>query len=163
MQSDNEELNDILKYSDDEITGDEGYDEDDDVIELKGTNSGMLKKSAEIIARNLVQWSTGDNKLYVPSSKTVPKLSSGVYEIKESPSMGIYFQRIEIKTEGLIKFPQTNTDKVLKEIQTFWEKEDIFKEYNIVHKRGIILWGGPGGGKTSCVQLIMKEDRKSVV
>jgi hypothetical protein len=51
------------------------------------------------------------------------------------------------------------------EIQKFWDKEPIFREYGLTHKRGIIMWGPPGSGKSCTIQLIMRDvvDRQGVV
>jgi len=113
----------------------------------------------------LVQWTTGDGKRFVPAGVTKDNLPPGVYEIHHSPSIGLFFEKIPVRTDGLIRFPQTNSERVLKEIETFWDKEQIFTEFNITYKRGIILWGPPGGGKTCTVNLIMKDvvDRDGVV
>ena len=103
------------------------------------------------------QWGTSDKRIFIPSSKTVPKLTPGVYEINTNPQFGLYFEKIPVKTEGLIRFPDTNSDKVVNEIQKFWGKEDNFREYGISYKRGIILYGPPGSGKSCTVQLIMQD------
>lgn len=114
---------------------------------------------------NLVQWTTGDSKRFIPASHTKPCLVPGVYEIQHSTQVGLYFEKIPVKTEGLLRFPQTNSDRVVKEIQNFWDKEDIFREYKLTYKRGIILWGPPGSGKSCTIQLIMKDvvEREGIV
>lgn len=111
------------------------------------------------------QWSTSDGKRFIPSSKTAKKLTPGVYDIQTSQTIGIYFEQIPVLTTGLIRFPETNSDKVVSEIQKFWKKEAIFREYNLTYKRGIILWGPPGSGKSCTIQLIMRDvvDRGGVV
>lgn len=126
-----------------------------------GCDSDLAKRELG----NLVQWTTADDKIFVPASHTRPGLVPGVFEIQHSPSIGIYFQRIPVKTEGLIRFPQTNSERVVREIQNFWMKEDIFREFHLAYKRGIILWGPAGSGKSSTIQLIMKDvvDRHGVV
>jgi GTPase SAR1 family protein len=113
----------------------------------------------------LCQWTTGDNKRFIPSGLTKESLPPGVYEVHHSSQIGMYFEKIPVRTEGLIRFPQTNSERVLKEIETFWNKEQIFKDFKLAHKRGIILWGPPGGGKTCTINLIMKDvvDRGGVV
>lgn len=123
------------------------------------------EERAEDQLGNLVQWTTGDNRRFVPASNTKSSLTPGVYEIQHSPTIGVYFEKIPVKTEGLLRFPQTNSDKVVKEIQTFWDKEDIFCQYKLTYKRGIILWGPPGSGKSCTIQLIMKDvvDREGIV
>lgn len=113
----------------------------------------------------LVQWTTSDGKRFVPASRTAKKITPGVYEIQHSNAIGIYFERIPVVTQGLLRFPQTNSERVVSEIQKFWEKEDIFREYSLTHKRGIILWGPPGSGKSCTIQLIMRDvvERDGVV
>jgi len=114
---------------------------------------------------NLVQWTTGDDKRFVPASKTRQVLIPGVYEIQHSSQIGIYFEKIPVKTEGLLRFPQTNSERVINEIEKFWDREDLFREYGLTYKRGLILWGPPGAGKSCTIQLIIKDviDRDGIV
>ena len=107
--------------------------------------------------KSYVHWTTADGRLFIPAAKTVPLLTPGVYEIDSSPSIGIYFEKIPVKTEGLIRFPDTNSDKVLTEIQNFWDREAVFTEYGLTYKRGILLYGPPGSGKSCTIQLIMED------
>ena len=111
------------------------------------------------------QWTSSDNVRYFPAGKTQSKLEPGVYEIK-SCANGIYFEKIPVKTEGLIAFPETNSEKVVNEIQNFWGKEKVFASQGLAYKRGIILWGPPGSGKSCTIQLVIAdvtERRKGVV
>ena len=108
-------------------------------------------------ASNSVQWSSSDGKIFIPTSTTTDKLIPGFYEIDANPNIGIYFEKIQVKTEGIIDFPDTTTNLVITEIQKFWEKEDAFKEFGLTYKRGIILWGPAGGGKTSTLQLVSRD------
>jgi GTPase SAR1 family protein len=105
----------------------------------------------------LVQWTTSDNKRFVPASRTADKLVPAVYEIQHSNTIGIFFEQIPVLTQNLIRFPQTNIDRVLTEIQKFWERGDRFQKYKLPHKRGIMLWGPPGSGKSCTIQLIMRD------
>jgi hypothetical protein len=115
--------------------------------------------------RGFTQWSTSDDKRFIPTSKTIPALLPGVYDIQFSNASGIYFEKIPVLSSGLIRFPETNSDKVVTEIQNFWNKEQLFKDYKLAYKRGIILYGPPGSGKSSTIQLIMQDvvDRDGVV
>lgn len=112
---------------------------------------------ADKLLKGLVQWTTADGKSFVPAAQTQDKITPGVYEIQHSNTIGLYFQRIPVLAQGLLRFPQTNSEKVVTEIQKFWEREALFKEYNLTHKRGIILWGPPGSGKSCTIQLIMRD------
>ena len=104
-----------------------------------------------------VQWTSPDGINYLPASKTVPRLPPGIYEIQRNPQTGPFFVSVPVKTEGLLRFPETNSNKVVTEIKKFWEREEIFRKYQISYKRGILLYGPPGSGKSCTVQLVMAD------
>lgn len=131
-----------------------------------GSESGSdLGSEGVPLMSGYVQWSTSDGKRFFPTSETTKTLIPGVYEIQHCPHNGLYFEQIPVLTSGLIRFPETNSDKVVDEIQEFWKKESLFKEYNLTYKRGIILWGPPGSGKSCTIQLIIRDvvEREGVV
>lgn len=113
----------------------------------------------------LIQWTSYDAYRYLPAGQTTQKLPAGVYEIGHNSAQGLYFLKIPIKTEHLIRFPQTNSIKVVQEIQNFWERESLFRKYGLTYKRGIILWGPPGSGKSCTIQIITQDiiERKGIV
>jgi hypothetical protein len=125
------------------------YDEDEPPS-AKGDLSKNIKQS-------YVQWSTCDGKVFCPANLTVDTITPGVYEIDSSPSIGIYFEKIPVKTDGLIRFPECNSHKVITEISKFWDRESVFEKYNLNHQRGIILWGPAGSGKSCSIQLIIED------
>lgn len=110
----------------------------------------------EPINQRYEQWSTNDDKLYFPAARTIKELPPGCYEVMSCPA-GVYLQRIPVRTEGLLRFPQTNSEKVIKEIQKFWDREKYFRRFGLTYKRGIVLWGPPGSGKSCTIQIIMAD------
>ena len=104
-----------------------------------------------------VQWSTFDGKIFIPTGTTVGTLSPGYYEINSSPDIGIYFELVPVKTDGILQVPDANTHKVIEEIKKFWDREEIFRSYNLTYTRGIMLWGPAGGGKSSTLQLVSRD------
>lgn len=107
--------------------------------------------------KSFVHWTTADGRVFLPASQTVPKLTPGVYEVNSSPNAGLYFEKIPVKTEGLVRFPETHSDLVLSEIQKFWDREAVFEKYGLTYKRGILLYGPPGSGKSCTLQLVMED------
>lgn len=104
-----------------------------------------------------VHWTSSDGRIFVPAAPTINNLTPGVYEINQSSNIGLYFEKIPVRCEGLLRFPDTNSDRVVTEIQKFWERENVFDEYGLTYKRGILLYGPPGSGKSCTIQLIMED------
>ncbi len=102
------------------------------------------------------QWSSSDGTIFFPIGKTAGMLKPGVYDIGHC-QQGLYFEKIPVRTEGLIKFPDTKSESVVEEVQKFWNREEVFSKYGLTYKRGIILYGPPGSGKSCTVQLIMSD------
>jgi SpoVK/Ycf46/Vps4 family AAA+-type ATPase len=69
----------------------------------------------------------------------------------------LFVRPISIDTEGLFKFTGSTADMVIEEVSDFWKSESTYKRLQYPHKRGIILHGKPGCGKTVTVKLISKE------
>lgn len=110
-------------------------------------------------------WNTSDGIVYQPSRDPTKVLSPGLYEILSNQQIGMYFYRVKFSTENILRFPDTDSEKVVDEIVNFWGREAKFKEYGISFKRGILLHGPPGSGKTSTIKLIIEDviNRKGVV
>jgi len=96
-------------------------------------------------------------KTYSPCERAVQGLPSGQFVIEYSDDRGIYFLEKETTMDELMILPDTSSDEVVKGIQHFWTKEKKYRDYGFLWKRGILLFGPPGSGKTSTVQLIVAE------
>lgn len=103
------------------------------------------------------QWSILTNDEFAPALSTVKKLPAGLYEIIWNQSMGqATFKKQAMNIDELYHLPSPEIQSILDDIQTFWNKRDQYKKYNFVHKRGILLWGEPGCGKSGIIQLCVK-------
>jgi hypothetical protein len=111
----------------------------------------------EKFAEGYVQWASSNGLIFRPASQTRPCLPPGAYEVRSNPEIGLFFEKIKVKTEGLIRFPDTNSNLVVDEIQKFWTRHDKFLEYGLSYKRGILLYGPAGAGKSCTIQLIMED------
>ena len=112
-------------------------------------------KAGDITA--LVQWSICGPNTYKPVSFTFPKLEKGIYNIYASQNHGIVFERKTICVDDLLRFPDSVSDKILREITVFWNKGDKFKFHGFLHRRGYLLHGPAGSGKTCLVQQIIAD------
>jgi hypothetical protein len=109
-----------------------------------------------------VHWTTDDYRVFVPAAPTIKSLIPGVYEMHKSDNIGLYFEKIPVRSEGLLRFPDTNSERVVKEIQKFWEREDIFESYSLTYKRGILLYGPPGCHSKGTKILMYNGDFKKI-
>lgn len=107
--------------------------------------------------QGLKQFTTTDGKKFFAAGSTVLSLVPGTYNIKVDNSAGICFQKINIATDGLLRFPNSNSEKVIEEISKFWDRESVFNKYNLNYKRGIFLYGPPGSGKSSTIQIVSED------
>ena len=106
---------------------------------------------------SLVQWAVCGPHTYKPVSSTFPKLASGVYSVAVSQYHGIIYQKKNICVDDLLRFPDSVSDKILSEITTFWGRGDKFREHGFLHRRGYLLHGPAGSGKTCLVQQIIAD------
>lgn len=130
------------------------------MLKVKPINLGSCGDESEDIdelQQQFVQWTTTDGKNFFPASRSVGKLHPGLYEIRVTPSGVTYFDHVALGNEGLVKFPETASQKVVNEIEIFWNREKDFKEHGLAFKRGLLLWGPPGSGKTCTIKLAIQE------
>lgn len=106
----------------------------------------------EEILRTHDRWSYRHGAFFA-SSKTTDKLAPGVYDIGRSDE-GIYFLPVGGRDDELLLFPGSVINEVVEQIETFWEREAIFRRYELPFRRGILLYGPPGSGKSSTARLI---------
>jgi len=103
-------------------------------------------------------WSNLKNDEYAPAYVTVPKVPAGVYEIGWNSNMGTHtLKKQPFKTDELYHLPSYEITDILLDIDNFWNRADNYKKYNYIHKRGILMYGEPGCGKSGIIQLISQQ------
>lgn len=106
---------------------------------------------------------TGDS--YFPVTSVVDSIPPGAYRCMVS-NQGPYLEKMKINIDSLLPLPDSAVEKLLAEFSHFWELRDAFDKRGFTFKRGMLMWGPPGSGKTSGVwqmtQRLVK-DHKGVV
>jgi len=97
----------------------------------------------------------GDN--YFPCEEAIKSLPPGHYVVDCNPQQGIYFKRRNFSIDDLIQLPDNASESVISEIQKFWTLENHFRDFGFLWKRGMMLWGPPGSGKTSTLQIVAQQ------
>lgn len=95
------------------------------------------------------KWATDSNALrWSVGSYSTERLPAGIYSPVIPWDSPPYLQRNQVKSDNLLDLPNDPSSKVLDHITDFWSKEEAFRELGVVYKRGILLYGPPGSGKS---------------
>ena len=89
------------------------------------------------------QYGIEEGTKFRPASNTIGTLPAGYYK-PQADNYGLYFDMQKVHTSELIRFPDSVSDSIIDEFDTFWEKKEAYREHGEHHKRGFLLWGPPG-------------------
>jgi hypothetical protein len=113
---------------------------------------GESKKAAADEENEFYHWSKR-NGLYRPVGKTQDEVPAGIYEI-DNDNAGWYLSKVNFPSDKLLRLPGMPIDFILDQIKVFWDREELFKQTELLHKRGILMYGPAGCGKTSIIRLL---------
>lgn len=98
----------------------------------------------------------GDGYTPVVKLTIKQKLPSGVYRVIVHQD-DYKIVPVELNTDQLYPFSEGFINTVLTEVEKFWSKADMYEANQLVHKRGLLLCGPAGCGKTSLIALLIKQ------
>ena len=96
--------------------------------------------------RTLVQYSDCGNVLSA-TTRSRPRLEAGVYAVRSNME-GVYYEKVDQNSDAILKFEDARLDAIHEEVNSFWDLAEAFHEMGITHKRGLLLHGAPGMGKS---------------
>lgn len=73
-----------------------------------------------------------------------------------APNVGAVFMSQKNDTDNLIEFADSASSLLMDEIRQFKGLRASFREHGFLYKRGILIWGPAGSGKTATLQLLVK-------
>ncbi len=133
------------------VTG-EDRSSPDDAFQAQEVEKGSHKLETN---RHFVQWSEVFDDVYTATGDVKKKLPSSLYKITRDNKGSYYFEKQPIKTDEFIRFSDSIADEILLEIEHFWKLKDIFIKNKFLHRRGYLLYGPQGSGKSIIVQQII--------
>ena len=104
------------------------------------------------------KWIKKGTNTFIPTdnSQILKEADAGVYDLRMADGIGFYMVKRELYLDELLEFPSKMHRTVLSSIKDFWTRKEKFKEYKFAFKRGILLHGKPGCGKSCIISLCMK-------
>lgn len=85
------------------------------------------------------------------------ELVPGLYTPQYLPEGGITFVKQTLSTDDLLLFEGSQFAEIIEEVNKFWKLKKDFDKLGFIHKRGILLHGAPGSGKTGLIHLLVEE------
>jgi SpoVK/Ycf46/Vps4 family AAA+-type ATPase len=104
------------------------------------------------------QWAEVNGGSFVLSGDTVPGLKAGYYRPNTTGGMmpQLIIEPVSLVTDDLIVLADFPVEHVVNGIKKFWDMAQVYKRNGLIHKRGYLMEGPPGTGKTSISNLIAK-------
>jgi len=109
--------------------------------------------------QNFCEWIEAKNNDYIPTSPLIikKKLPPGIYNIDWDGNRSVYvFNKQMLELDELLNLPNPVFNQILSDIEYFWNNEQKFLKYKFAYKRGILLYGQPGNGKT-CITALLSD------
>lgn len=94
--------------------------------------------------------------MYWGISHSIDRIAPGCYRAGHSNSLGVYLEKQPIRTDSLLMLPDSKSEAIIAEITAFTTLRPAFVKRGLLYKRGVLLWGPPGSGKTSTLHLLMR-------
>lgn len=115
-----------------------------------------LKNPIPAGSLDFIEWSVEPNGIYRPTCESVKHMPAAAYAAR-ADDRGVFFQKLWIPTDSLIVLDDTASQRVITGIRKFWDSKPRYQQYGMLYKRGIILWGPAGSGKTGTISLLSQE------
>jgi SpoVK/Ycf46/Vps4 family AAA+-type ATPase len=102
-----------------------------------------------------VQWKVVQAGVFEICGVTALKLPAGAYGCTLNQYGEVQLIARDLQVDDLIDFADSLPSKILREIESFWDLGDKFQTHGYLHRRGYLLYGPQGSGKSSVVHQVV--------
>jgi AAA+ superfamily predicted ATPase len=101
------------------------------------------------------QWKLALPGVYEVCGTTHRQLPAGAYTCTLNPYGDPQLVAKDLQVDDLIDFVDSLPAQILCEIETFWSLGEPFQRHGYLHRRGYLLYGPQGSGKSSIVHQVV--------
>lgn len=101
------------------------------------------------------QWKVPQAGTFEACGTTASRLPPGAYTCALEQFGQIQFHVRDLQVDDLIDFEGSLPGKILDEIESFWSLGENFQRHGFLHRRGYLLYGPQGSGKSSVVHQVV--------
>jgi AAA+ superfamily predicted ATPase len=109
---------------------------------------------AEVGTRPM-QWKVVQSGVFEVCGVTAERLPAGAYGCTLNQYGEVQLLARDLQVDDLIDFANSLPSKILAEIESFWDLGDQFQRHGYLHRRGYLLYGPQGSGKSSVVHQVV--------
>ena len=104
------------------------------------------------------QWGAVSAGIYKALASTHKTLPSAAYSISfDRHNSEPLFIKKQVKTDDIIKFKKSLSGTLMSEINSFWGGGERFTDLGFLHRRGYLLYGPQGTGKSSVINEVVED------
>jgi SpoVK/Ycf46/Vps4 family AAA+-type ATPase len=102
-----------------------------------------------------VQWKVVQAGVYEVCGSTAGQLPASAYGIAVNQYGDVQVVARDLQVDDLIDFADSLPARILHEIENFWSLGENFRKHGYLHRRGYLLYGPQGSGKSSVVHQVV--------